>query len=86
MEVGTWLVNKEVVLVGSDNWAVEVLPNGTLFFPLHQLFMTDNGIYLHEILVFDELISAGVYEFMYVFVPVPFKGATGSPGSPIAVY
>ena len=41
---------------------------------------------LHEILVFDELISAGVYEFMYVFVPVPFKGATGSPGSPIAVY
>jgi hypothetical protein len=86
MEVGNRLVDKEVVLVGSDNWAVDVVPNGTLVFPLHQLFMTDNGIFLHEVLNFNELISAGVYEFMYVFVPVPFTGATGSPGNPIAVY
>jgi kynurenine formamidase len=88
-EVGEWLVERGVVLVGADNWAVEVTPNpenADLGFPLHQLFITDNGIFLHEILVFDELISAGVYEFVYVFVPVQFKGATGSPGNPIAVY
>ncbi len=86
MEVGNWLVDKEVVLVGSDNWAVDVFPSGALVFPLHTLFLVDNGIFIHEILNFDELISAGVYKFMYVFVPVPFTGATGSPGNPIAVY
>lgn len=88
-EVGDFLVEKEVVLVGADTWAVEVVPNPerpNSVFPVHQLFITDNGVFLHESLIFDELISAGVYEFMYVFVPVPFKGATGSPGNPIAVY
>jgi hypothetical protein len=86
LEVGEWLVERGVVLVGADNWPVEVTPNADLAFPLHHLFITDNGIFTHENLDFDGLISAGVYKFMYVFVPVQFKGATGSPGNPIAVY
>ena len=28
----------------------------------------------------EELAADGVYEFLFVFTPVPFKGATGSPG------
>ena len=32
-----------------------------------------------------ELARDGVYEFVYIFSPLPLKGATGSPGSPIAV-
>jgi hypothetical protein len=35
--------------------------------------------------VFDELIADRKYQFVYVFTPVPIKGATGSIGSPIAV-
>lgn len=86
LEVGQWLVEKKVVLVGSDTWSTEVVPSAEGTFPLHQLFMTDNGIFNHENLYFAELISAGVYEFAYVFMPVPIKGATGSPGSPLAIY
>ncbi|MBT6629943.1 MAG: cyclase family protein, partial [Gemmatimonadetes bacterium] len=26
-----------------------------------------------------------VYEFLFVFAPTPYKGATGSPGRPIAI-
>jgi len=44
-----------------------------------------NGILNHENFDFAELIRNQVYEFAYIFVPVPLKGATGSPGSPIAV-
>jgi len=33
----------------------------------------------------SELVRDRVWEFADVFVPVPLKGATGSPGSPIAV-
>ncbi len=88
LEVAKWLVKKGVVVVGADTWPVEVVPNPdpNVAFPVHQLFITDNGIFLHENLTFDELIEAGVHEFVYSFVPVPFKGGTGSPGSPIALF
>ncbi len=86
LEVAGWLVDREVVLVGSDNWAVEFSPSPPDVFPVHQVLITDNGIFLHENLTFEGLISEDVYEFMYMFMPVPIKGATGSPGSPLALF
>ena len=47
--------------------------------------ITKNGIFNHENLDFGEVIAAGVYEFVYVFAPLRIKGATGSPGRPIAL-
>jgi hypothetical protein len=38
-----------------------------------------------ENLDFSRLIDAKVYQFAFVFGPVPFKGATGSPGRPFAI-
>ena len=75
------------MVVGSDTWPVEVVPSpDALAFPVHARLITDAGIFLHEILVLDELIEAGVYKFAYVYMPVPISGAAGSPGSPIALY
>lgn len=87
LEVGDWLVSKDVALVGADSWPVEVVPNPdpNLAFPVHQKLLTDNGIFIHENLNLEELSANGVYQFAFIFVRVPFKGATGSPGSPIAV-
>ena len=36
-------------------------------------------------LTFDELIADRKYQFVYIFAPVPLKGATGSAGTPLAV-
>jgi kynurenine formamidase len=82
-----FLADKEVTMVGSDNWAVEVMPNPdtSLGAPVHQLLLTRNGIYLHENLKTEELARDNVYEFAYIFSPLPLKGATGSPGNPIAI-
>jgi kynurenine formamidase len=44
-----------------------------------------NGIYIHENLDVAQLAADGVYEFAYIFSPLRLKGATGSPGNPIAV-
>jgi len=44
-----------------------------------------NGIYLHENLMTEELARDRVYEFAYIFAPLRLKGATGSPGNPIAI-
>jgi kynurenine formamidase len=81
------LVDEEVVLVGSDNWGVEVMPNPNpeLSAPVHQLLLARNGIYIHENLATEALARDNVYEFAYIFAPLRLKGATGSPGNPIAI-
>ncbi len=45
-----WLADQKVILVGSDQWAVEVIPSevATEAFPVHQLLLTDNGIHIIE--------------------------------------
>lgn len=81
------LADAEVVVVGGDSSTVEVSPNpnASLAAPVHQLLIARNGIYLHENLATEELARDNVYEFAYVFSPLRLKGATGSPGNPIAV-
>lgn len=87
LEVADWLIGKDVTLVGGDSWPVEVVPNPdpNLVFAVHQRLLVDNGIFIHENLDLEELSSSQVYQFAYIFVRVPLKGATGSPGSPIAI-
>ena len=82
-----FLAGKEVTVVGADNWGVEVQPNpdASLSGPVHQLLIARNGIYLHENLNTEELARDNAYEFAYIFAPLRLKGATGSPGNPIAV-
>jgi kynurenine formamidase len=87
LEAARYLVEREVVLVGSDTWATEVIPNPNpeLQFPVHQLLIPRNGIYIFENLATEELARDGVYEFAFFFAPLKLKGATGSPGNPIAI-
>lgn len=84
---GQMLVDAEVVVVGADTWGVEIMPNPdpSLSAPVHQLFLARNGIYLHENLITAELARDSAYEFMYSYAPLRLKGATGSPGNPIAI-
>ena len=81
------LVDEEIVMVGSDTWAVEVVPNpdASIAFPVHQLLIPRNGIYIFENLATEELARDNVSEFAFFFAPLRLKGATGSPGNPLAV-
>jgi kynurenine formamidase len=87
LEVARWVIEKDLCLTGADTWAVEVVPNPdkSLAFPVHAELQTKHGILNHENLIFDELIADRKYQFAFIFVPAPIKGATGSNGSPIAV-
>jgi kynurenine formamidase len=82
-----FLADKGVVVVGADNWGVEVNPgpNPNVAAAVHQLLIARNGIYLHENLNTAELARDSVYEFAYFFSPLRLKGATGSPGNPVAI-
>jgi kynurenine formamidase len=87
LDAARWLVEREVVLVGSDTWATEVVPNpnADLAFPVHQLLIPRNGIYIFENLLTEELARDRVYEFAFFFAPLKLKGATGSPANPLAI-
>lgn len=87
MEVARWCIERGVCLTGADSWATEVVPNPdkNLAFPVHGELITKHGIFNHENLMFDELIAAKKYQFVYIFSPAPMKGATGSNGGPMAV-
>jgi len=80
------LAEASVAMVGADNYAVEVLPfaPGTVF-PVHQRLIRDYGIPLLEGLLLQQLAEAGATAFMFVAAPLPIKGATGSPITPVAV-
>jgi kynurenine formamidase len=82
-----WLCERKIVLVGSDTWATEVVPpeNKDRPFEVHQVLLTRHGVYNLENLDLEELAREQVYEFAFVFAPLRLKGASGSPGNPIAV-
>jgi len=55
-----WLAGQKVVLVGTDTWAVEVIPSEdtTEAFPVHALLLTDNGIHIIENVRTDLITAA----------------------------
>jgi kynurenine formamidase len=87
MDAGKWLCKQKITLVGSDTWATEVVPpeNKDRPFEVHQELLVRNGVYNLENLDLEELATDKVYEFAFIFAPLRLKGATGSPGNPIAV-
>lgn len=82
-----WLIEKKVCIVAADSWAMEAVPGEDKDRPFeaHQWLIPMNGIYIHENLDLEQLAADRVYEFAYIFSPLRLKGATGSPGNPIAV-
>jgi kynurenine formamidase len=87
LEAARWLIAQDVAMVGADNWGIEVdpPPNPNRPIEVHQWMITKNGIYFMENLDLEELAADGVHEFAFIFAPLRLKGATGSPGNPIAV-
>ena len=55
-----WLASQKVIVVGSDNWAVEVIPgeNKDIAFPVHKTLITDNGIHIIENVRTDLIAAA----------------------------
>jgi kynurenine formamidase len=87
LEAARWLIAQDVAMVGADNWGIEVDPPANKDRPIevHQWLITKNGIYFMENLDLEGLAADKVYEFAFIFAPLRLKGATESPGNPIAV-
>ncbi len=82
-----WLAKQDPMLIGADNWPVEVAPNpdSKLSLPVHQVALVVNGIHLLENLKLDELAERGVNEFAFMLQPLKAAGFSGSTVAPVAI-
>lgn len=82
-----WVAKQDPLLVGADNWPVEVSPNPdpNLSLPGHQIFLVVNGIHILENMKLDELAAKKVYEFALSLQPLKISGASGSTVAPAAI-
>ena len=83
-DAAQWLADQKVVLVGADNWAVEVIPSEDAqeAFPVHALLLTDNGIHIIEnvrtdLIAADAASSKRATFFLSMTVPKA-AGTTGT--------
>jgi kynurenine formamidase len=82
-----WLIAQDPMLVGADNWSVEVMPgpDPQVSQPVHQLMLPIHGVHLLENLRLDDLAAKRVYEFALIVQPLKIQGGTGSTVAPVAV-
>jgi kynurenine formamidase len=87
IKAAEWLIAKDPMLLGSDNWPVEVAPNPDklISLPVHQIALVVNGVYLLENLKLDELAAKNVSEFAFIMQPLKIQGGSGSTVAPVAV-
>src|SRR4029453_7415609 len=80
VKAAEWLMARDPLLLGSDNWPVEVSPNPDpqLSLPVHQIFLAVNGIHILENLKLEELAGKRVYEFAFAMQPLKIQGGSGS--------
>ena len=86
LDAAAWLAARDVVAVGSDNAAVEVIPfDGNDFLAVHKALLVRRGIYLLEFLDLSQPARDEAWEGLITVAPLKVTGATGSPVNPIFV-
>lgn len=82
-EGGRWLSSRRIFAAGSDTISFERVPNPSM--PVHVHLLVDSGIHIMECLNLEQLAAARASVFLFVALPLKFRGATGSPIRPIAI-
>lgn len=82
-----FLAANQISIVGTDTWGPDVIPetDPEESYPVHQILLAHNGIYIVENLDTRSLVRDAVQEFAFICTPLPLKGASGSPVNPIAI-
>ena len=88
-EASEWLAAQQPSAVGSDNvaWDLPGVVDERLgvTLPGHVILLVKRGIYIVENLNLIELSTARAFEFVFVCLPLKFRGGTASPVRPIAI-
>lgn len=86
-----YLAARKIILWGADTSSSEAVGRdwggeNAQPFECHIKMMTRSGIWNIENLDLSQLVADRAYEFLFAWSPLKLKGATGSPGNPVAIY
>ncbi|MFC3999456.1 cyclase family protein [Nocardiopsis sediminis] len=93
-DAARWLAERDPALVAADNAAVQGLDDDgrsteDLHDDVHLTLLWRHGVHLAEMLWLEDLGSAaaasGRPDFLFIALPLPVRGGTGSPINPVAV-
>jgi kynurenine formamidase len=74
------------MIIGADTAALEAFPGDEEgYAPVHCYIFATAGTPIMEVVNLEELAGEGPDEFLFIGMPLPLRGATGSPLRPIAV-
>ncbi len=88
IEGAHYLASLGVAAVGADTWGLEVLPFEvpSKVFHVHQILLTQNGIFILENVVSDMAVADGVYEGLFTLGAFRVTGAVQAIINPIFIY
>lgn len=83
-----YLASLGVSMIGSDTWALEVIPfeNAGQVFHVHQILLAEFGIFILENVVAQQAVNDKVYEGMFTVGPHRTTGSVQAIVNPIFVY
>ncbi len=83
----SYLASLKVAAVGSDTWGLEVVPfeKDVGVFEVHQILLTQNGIYILENIETSEMVKDQAWEFLFTLGPSRITGAVQAIVNPIAI-
>jgi kynurenine formamidase len=86
-EGAQYLVSKEVLAVGADQWALEVIPfeKDVGIFEVHQILLPRSGVFILENMNTAPLVADKAWEFMFVLGPARITGAVQAIINPVAI-
>ena len=86
-EGALYLASKEVVAIGADQWALEVIPfeKDVGVFEVHQILLARNGIYILENMNTGPLVADKAWEFMFVLGASRITGGVQAIVNPVAI-
>jgi kynurenine formamidase len=82
-----WLHSHGPAAVGGDTESFEVFPSGVKGEPepVHRFLIQQHGVPIIEWIYLEQLARDSVYEFLFVCIPLPIRGATASLIRPLAI-
>jgi kynurenine formamidase len=87
LEAAQYLIDRGVVAIGGDTWALEAVPgSGDAVFPVNQLMLAKSGVYNLELIDSRALVRDRVWEFLFVLGQPRYTGTTQVTVNPVAIH
>jgi kynurenine formamidase len=77
-DAAIWLFEQGMALLGTDTSGTEVIPMPDPERTTHGVMLVERGVHLIEIMDLEAVADEGIFEFLFICLPLRITGATGS--------